>query len=321
MDDGASKDSTHYTAAQLREVRWSQTGFITQEVSWNEQRLQLNAIRTSLGEWQAQVAHTSCRQQGQTTCHGHSPHNIEYGHTLSESCCWYRLNETGPSSALGQSIDRELAVITGPAAMGPLIPPSSSARADVSGAQWQAVPRALWGSTFTMNTIRLAIDPITGAIISLRTGATTTTAPPDKGWAGAEAITHLRADQDWATSSSPIARFAYAAHDDAQAEAFFANYSFGCPRCGWAKEAFSKPGENTIYTIALMTCDLKNPSLIWQDRLGRDCTAMIHYLHCDVKRQRRGHARACQRFGRFWHRRRSLGKNNCHWGCRQRQQQ
>ena len=50
LDDGASQDSTHYTAAQLREVRWSQTGFITQEVSWNEQRLQLNAIRTSLGE-------------------------------------------------------------------------------------------------------------------------------------------------------------------------------------------------------------------------------------------------------------------------------
>ena len=50
MDDGTAKDSTHYTAAQLREVRWSTTGFITQEISWNEQRLQLNAIRTSLGE-------------------------------------------------------------------------------------------------------------------------------------------------------------------------------------------------------------------------------------------------------------------------------
>jgi hypothetical protein len=26
MDDGSAKDSTHYTAAQLREVRWSATG-------------------------------------------------------------------------------------------------------------------------------------------------------------------------------------------------------------------------------------------------------------------------------------------------------
>jgi hypothetical protein len=50
MDDGTAKDSTHYTEAQLREVRWSTIGFITQEISWNEQRLQLNAIRTSLGE-------------------------------------------------------------------------------------------------------------------------------------------------------------------------------------------------------------------------------------------------------------------------------
>ena len=138
--------------------------------------------------------------------------------------------------------------------MGPLIPPGSttpSSSAEVSGGQWQAVPRAQWGSIFTMNTIRLAIDTTTGAIISLRTGATTTAAPPDRDRAGAEATTQkppLRAYQDWATSSNPIARFAYAAHDDAQAEAFFANYSFGCPRCGWAKEAFSKPGEKTSST-------------------------------------------------------------------------
>ena len=170
-DDGSAKDTTHYTAAQLRQVRWSKTGFITQEISWNEQRMQLDAIRAALGA----------------------------------------------DSALGRKIDAEMALIAGPKAMGALVQ---------EGSGWKTVPPAQWAQPFTLGGAKLTLNATTGAIISLQQGGSV------KATAG----------RNWASESHPIGRFAYVTHDDDQAEKFFANYSFGCPRCGWAKEAFSKPG-------------------------------------------------------------------------------
>jgi hypothetical protein len=174
-DDGSAKDTTHYTAAQLREVRWSKLGFITQEAAWNEQRMQLDAIRTALGT----------------------------------------------NSALGRKIDAEMALVTGPTAMGSLV---------AEDAGWQTVPVAQWGSVVSLGKLKLSLDTGTGAITSLQA-----------------------AGRNWASASHPVARFVYVTHDGAQADAFFTNYSFGCPRCGWAKEAFSKPGVTPSLANASIT--------------------------------------------------------------------
>ena len=47
-DDGAH-DTTHYTAEQLASVRFTSKAFITQQISWDEMRLQLWATRDALG--------------------------------------------------------------------------------------------------------------------------------------------------------------------------------------------------------------------------------------------------------------------------------
>ena len=92
-DGGATdrSDTTHYTTAQLRQVRWSSPNFIVQESSWDEQRLELWAVRKVLGA----------------------------------------------ASTLGKAIDAEMAQLTGPAAMKPLVPDDSR--------DWKELPRGRWG--------------------------------------------------------------------------------------------------------------------------------------------------------------------------------
>ena len=48
IDQG--KDERDYTNANLNAVRWTSEAFVTQQHSWDEQRLQLWAARTALGE-------------------------------------------------------------------------------------------------------------------------------------------------------------------------------------------------------------------------------------------------------------------------------
>jgi hypothetical protein len=205
---------------------------------------------------------------------------------------------------LGRAIDAELAIISGPAAMGPLISPDADAseihtgngnsnvdsgNIGSSNGQWHVVDRAQWGSTFTLNKMKLAIDPSTGAIISLQTDARHSAAASNHSRAE-QATTHPQATRDWASSSHPIARFAYVAHDAAQAEAFFGNYSFGCPRCGWAKEAFTKPGK----CLSTQLCTLQRSAYISK-----------RYCRCDTN--------ACKRFNYIWHYGGSLGEDSIIW--------
>ena len=173
-DDGSSADTTHYTAKQLAQVRWSSKGFITQQLSWDEMRLQLWAVRDALGA----------------------------------------------DSALGQAIDTEMQQLTGPAAVQPF------------GQRWNQIPRDQWGSQIELGGFELRLDPRTGAIVSLR---------------------HSNATHNWASAVSPLGRFAYATHSERQAEQFFVNYSYGCPHCGWAREAFTKPGVSPNLANASVT--------------------------------------------------------------------
>ncbi len=161
-------DTTHYTAEQLREVRWSQPDFIVQELSWDEQRLELWAVRKVLGA----------------------------------------------SSALGKAIDVELAQLHGPAAMLPLVPD------DATG--WTEVPQQQWAKSSTLGMLDVALDATTGAIVGLSTGSS---------------------GKQWAGTAHPLARFAYATHDAAQAETFNQRYFFRGPKpCGWCGYAFGKEG-------------------------------------------------------------------------------
>ena len=183
-DDGKAADTTHYTAAQLAQVRWSATGFITQQLSWDEMRLQLWAVRAVLG----------------------------------------------PTSVVGAAIDEEMKLLTGgPAATEPL----------GTGPGWSSLAQDQWSKSVVIGGLKVALDSATGAIVTLARVNSSSEDPATT--------------TGWASKSRPLARFAYVTHSGDQGSAFFHNYSFGCPRCGWATEGFTKPGVNSTLANASIT--------------------------------------------------------------------
>jgi len=82
---------------------------------------------------------------------------------------------------------------------------------------------------------------------------------------------------NWASETNPLARFAYATHDDQQAERFFTNYSYGCPHCGWAKVAFTKPGVTPALANASVTYGTVT-NMRWKGADGRAPDAVSYQL-------------------------------------------
>ena len=165
---------------------------------------------------------------------------------------WGVREQLAKDSPLGQAIDDDMSLLTGsPAAAQPL----------AQGPDWQDLPRDQWGQPVVIGSsssgggdsvgggggLQLALDPVTGAIVSLQ-----------KQQVGGDQQQqqqhqHQHQSHSWASPSRPLARFAYVAHSGEQATAFFKNYSFGCPRCGWATEGFTKPGVNPALANASVT--------------------------------------------------------------------
>ena len=155
----------------------------------------------------------------------------------------------GAASTLGKAIDAEMAQLTGPAAMKPLVPDDSK--------DWKELPRGRWGEATALGKLNVSLDPATGAIVGLSRGS----------------------GRQWASASQPLARFAYATHDAAQAAQFAERYFFRGPKaCGWCGYAFGKDG----LTPALANASVSHGTVsrMWQ---RADGSALAYELRMDGK--------------------------------------